>query len=31
VMRGSALLGVELNARCRGAGMFKQIGHLESS
>ncbi len=31
VMHGGALLGIELNARRRGAGMFKQVGHLESS
>ena len=29
VMRGGALLGIELNARRRGAGMFKKVGHRE--
>ena len=31
VTHGGALLGIELNARRRRAGMFKQVGHLESS
>ncbi len=30
VLRRGALLGIELNARRRGAGMFKQVSHLES-
>jgi hypothetical protein len=30
VVHGGVLLGVELNARREGAGMFKKVGHLES-
>ena len=31
VLCRGALLGIELNARRRGPGMFKQVGHLGSS
>ena len=29
MMRGGALLGIELNARRRSGGVFEQVGHEE--